>query len=78
MITASNRPQPLSEQRNDSATVKTRGHLALLEWAEQAVPAAAPPVEMPLHRRTLDRCYAAGTLLLFAATIAALAASLCR
>lgn len=75
MITAPARPQPLQETK---PAVKTQGHLALLEWEEQPVPTAAPPVETPLYRRASDRWYTGGTLLLFATTIAALAASLCR
>ena len=77
MTTAPTRPQPLSEHRNDTATVKTRGHLALLEW-EQPAAAAVPPMKTPIYRRTGDRWYTGGTLLLFVTTLAALAASLCR
>ncbi len=78
MISAPPRPQPLSEPVKETASVKTRGHLALLEWEDQPVPTAAPPNETPIYRRTLDRCYTGGTLVLFVTTIAALAASLCR
>ena len=60
------------------APVKTRGHLALLEWDEQPVPAAAPSRKTPIYHRTSDRWYTGGTLLLFVATVAALVASLCR
>ncbi len=74
MTTAPNRPQPLQ----DMTSIKTRGHLALLEWEERPVPTAAPSLETPIYRRTLDRWYTGGTLLLFVTTIAALAASLCR
>jgi len=83
MITAPPRPQPLQdqtkqEQMKETASVKTRGHLALLEWEERPVPIAAPLAETPIYRRTSDRWYTGGTLLLFVTTIAALAASLCR
>ncbi len=74
MTTAPTRPQPLQ----DTASIKTHGHLALLEWEERPVPTAALPIEIPLYRRTLDRWYTGSTLLLFVTTIAALAASLCR
>lgn len=59
-------------------SIKTRGHLALLEWEEQPAPAALPPMETATRRTFLDRCYTGGTLLLFVTTIAALAVSLCR
>ena len=78
MTTAPTRPQPLSEQSETAASVKTRGHLALMEWEGQPAPAAAPPVKTPIYRRTGDRWYTGGTLLLFVTTLAALAASLCR
>ena len=61
----------------ETASVKTRGHLALLEW-EQPAPAATPSRKTPIYRRTGDRWYAGGTLLLLVTTVAALAASLCR
>ncbi len=62
----------------ETAPMKTRGHLALLEWEEQPTPAAAPSLKTPIYRRAGDRWYTGGTLLLFVATVAALAASLCR
>ena len=62
----------------ETAPVKTRGHLALLEWDEQPAPAAAPSRKTPTYRRTGDHWYTGGTLLLFVATVAALVASLCR
>ncbi len=61
----------------ETAPVKTRGHLALLEWEEQPIPAVAP-LKTPIYHRTSDRWYTGGTLLLFVATVAALVASLCR
>ena len=74
MTTAPTRPQPLQ----DTTRIKTHGHLALLEWENLSVPTAALPIEISLYRRTADRWYTGGTLLLFVTTIAALAASLCR
>ena len=81
MISAPTRPQPLQEQKKEAASIKTHGHLALLEW-EETLPSptstAARPMKHPTRRTVWDRCYEGGMVLLFAATIAALAASLCR
>jgi len=75
MISAPTRPQPFQE----AVSIKTRGHLALLEWDETLpAPAAAPSFKNPTRRTILDRCYDGGTIILFIATIAALAASFCR
>ncbi len=78
MISAPLRPiQTTSTETTPS--VKTQGHLALLEWDETLpVPAAAPSTFGPHKKSLLDRCYEGGTLVLLAVTAAALAASLCR
>lgn len=78
MITAPARPQPLQETK---PTVKTHGHLALMEWNEtlpQPVSTASHSLKHPTRRTLCDRCYKAGTIVLFVSTVAALAASLCR
>jgi hypothetical protein len=74
-------------QLKNVTSVKTHAHLALLEW-EEALPSIAPiiapiaaqPSGSPIRKSktAMDRCYEGGTAVLFAATIAALAASLCR
>ena len=43
MISGPTRPHPLQEQIKETASIKTRGHLSLLEWEELTVPAALPP-----------------------------------
>ena len=81
MISAPTRPQPLEEQKTEAASVKTHGHLALMEWNETLPSPAsttARSLKHPTHRTVWDRCYEGGTVILFATTIAALAASLCR
>jgi hypothetical protein len=70
-------------QLKNVTSVKTHAHLALLEWEEtlpSIAPIAAQPSGSPIHKSktAMDRCYEGGTAVLFAATIAALAASLCR
>ena len=77
MITAPARPQPIQEL----PSIKTQGHLALLEWNEtlpQPVSTVSNSFKNPTRRTPCDRCYEGGTIVLFAATVAALAASLCR
>lgn len=79
MNTAPTRPQPLQEKTmQDMTRIKTRGHLALLEWEELPTPAVLPWAEAATRRTFLDRCYTGGILFLFVTTIAALAVSLCR
>ncbi len=79
MISGPTRPHPLQEQIKETASIKTRGHLSLLEWDETLpASAAAPSFKNPTRRTILNRCYDGGTIILFIATIAALAASLCR
>jgi hypothetical protein len=70
-------------QLKNVTSVKTHAHLALLEWEEtlpSIAPIAAQPSGSPIRKSktAMDRCYEGGTAVLFAATIAALAASLCR
>ncbi len=85
MITAPLRP---IEEFEAKSSVKTRGHLVLLEWddaplhfapapAKPAAPAVAQSFG-PKPRSLADRCYDGGILALLAVTAAALAASLCR
>ena len=64
-----------STQTETTPSVKTHGHLALLEW-EETLPAAAPKPFGPHKKSLLDRCYEGGTLVLLAVTVAALAAAL--
>jgi hypothetical protein len=52
--------------------IKTCGHLALLEWDEKALAAMTAPT----RKSVMDRCYDGGVLVLIAAIIAAIAASL--
>ena len=80
MISAPLRTPHLNESK---PTVKTHGHLALLEWDQtqtSAIPIAAQPAGSPIRKSksTMDRCYEGGTVVLFAATVAALAVRLCR
>ena len=74
-------PLRTTETAAAKSSIKTHGHLALMEW-DETVPSAASAAAQSFHhatRRTvLDRCYEGGTVVLFAATVAALAASLCR
>ncbi len=66
-----------STQTAQKPSVKTHGHLALLEWNE-TVP-AAPPVPFGPKRRSLaDRCCDGGTLVLLAVTAGAALVSLAR
>ena len=69
--------------------IKTRGHLALIEWDDAPLRFAPAPVEAaraaavnqpfgPKKRSLADRCYDGGILALLAVTAAALAASLGR
>lgn len=77
MISAPLRPAPLSEPVETTPSVKTQGHLALLEWDETLpTAAAAPRVFGPRKKSLTDRCYEGGTLVLLAVTVAALAAAL--
>ena len=82
MISAPLRPtqKKSTETKSTEATpsVKTQGHLALLEWDETLPTAAAPGAFGPRKKSLLDRCYEGGTLVLLAVTAAALAASLCQ
>ncbi len=75
MISAPLRP---TETKSTKVTpsVKTQGHLALLEWDETLPSAAAPRAFGPRTKSLLDRCYEGGTLVLLAVTVAALAAAL--
>ncbi len=69
--------RPTTPQTETTPSVKTQGHLALLEW-DETLPTAttAPSVFGPRRRSLLDRCYEGGTLVLLAVTVAALAAAL--
>jgi len=82
MISAPLRTTKTQTAPSEPATpsVKTHGHLALLEWDETlpTAPAAAPK-PFGLHPRSfMDRCYDAGTLVLLAVSAGALLASLAR
>lgn len=58
-------------------SVKTQGHLALLEWDETLPSAAAAPSTFgPRPKSLMDRCFDGGTLVLLAVTAVALAAAL--
>ena len=76
MISAPLRPTQ-TKSTETTPSVKTQGHLALLEW-DETLPAAAPSAFGPRKKSVIDRCYEGGTLVLIAVTAAALAASLCR
>ena len=58
-------------------SIKTHGHLALLEWNE-TVPAAPPAPFGPKRRSLADRCCDGGTLVLLAVTAGAALVSLAR
>ena len=76
MISTSSRTPKMTET---NASIKTQGHLALLEWDETApsmVEMSAKHFGDPNRRSLMDRCYNAGTLVLMAVTVAGLAASL--
>ncbi len=79
MISAPLRP---AQTKSTAATpsVKTQGHLALLEWDETlpSVTAAAPQPFGLRKPSVMDRCYDGGTVVLLAVSALALAASLCR
>ena len=64
-----------TETTDTTPSVKTHGHLALLEW-EETLPIAAPKSFGPKKKSLLDRCYEGSTLVLLAVTVAALAAAL--
>lgn len=76
MISAPLRPTQ-TKATETTPSVKTQGHLALLEWDETLPTAAAAPRAFgPRPKSLLDRCYESGTLVLLAVTAAALAAAL--
>ena len=81
MISAPLRPAQKKSTETKTAettpSVKTQGHLALLEW-DKTLPtaAAAPSAFGPRPKSLTDRCYEGGTLVLLAVTVAALAAAL--
>ncbi len=68
---------PLRTPKTPETTpsIKTQGHLALLEW-DETLPAAALKSFGPHPKSLLDRCFEGGTLVLLAVTAAALAAAL--
>ena len=74
MISAPLRTPHLEE----SPSVKTHGHLALLEWDEMLPSTPPTPFPKPVRKSVIGRCYDSGTALLFVITVAALVASLCR
>ena len=88
MTSAPTRPQPFPEQAQRPAKThppKTRGHLVLLEWSDTPPAAPKPPAaskppasQWPARRTLWSRCHEAGPVLLIAATLAALVASMCR
>ena len=74
-------PLRAAETAAAKPNIKTHGHLALVEWEDtlpSATSPAAPSFRHPTRRTVLDRFYEGGTVILFFATIAALAVSLCR
>ena len=73
MISAPLRPTQ-TKPTETAPSVKTQGHLALLEWDE--ILPAAPETFGPRKKSVTDRCYEGGTLVLLAVTVAALAAAL--
>ena len=76
MISAPLRPTQLDESAETTPSVKTFGHLALLEWDETMPSTLAPDAFGPGKKSVMDRCYEGGTLVLLAVTVAALAAAL--
>ena len=67
-----------TSQTTLAPSVKTQGHLALLEWEETLpLPADKAPFG-PRPRTFVDRCYDAGTLILLAVSAGAMAVSLAR
>lgn len=76
MISAPLRPTQ-TKSTETTPSVKTQGHLALLEWDETLPAAPAAPSTFGPHKKSLlDRCYEGGTLILLAVTAAAVAAAL--
>ncbi|MGI4792256.1 MAG: hypothetical protein ACRYFS_25810 [Janthinobacterium lividum] len=72
---------PLRETLNSKPSIKTHGHLALLEWDDKALPVAPAksiPADFPIRKSVMDRCYDGGVIVLMAVSIAAMAASLAR
>lgn len=69
-----------TSQTETSPSVKTHGHLALLEWEETLprITAAAPSTFGPKKKSVMDHCYDGGTAVLMLVSAVALAASLCR
>lgn len=67
-----------STQTSLAPSVKTHGHLALLEWDETLSVLAKPTPFGPKPRSVMDRCYDAGTLILLAISAGAMAVSLAR
>ncbi len=77
MISAPLRPTESNKSAETAPSVKTQGHLALLEWDETLPAAPAVPSAFgPRKKSLMDRCYEGGTLVLLAVTAAALAAAL--
>ena len=76
MISAPLRPTQSNTSAETTPSVKTQGHLALLEWDDTLPRPAAPGTFGPRPKSLLDRCYEGGTLVLLAVTAAALAAAL--
>ena len=75
MISAPLRP---AQTTTSTPSVKTQGHLALLEWDETLPSLAAPKPFGPKPRTFADRCYDGGTLILLAVSAGAMAVSLVR
>ena len=76
-------PLRTPETTKTKPSLKTHGHLALLDWDEEwdtqtprTTAAHAKKLADPVRRSALDRCYDGGILVLMAVTVAALAVSL--
>jgi len=67
-----------TSQTTLAPSVKTHGHLALLEWDETLPMPAEPTPFGSKPRSVVDRCYDAGTLVLLAVSVGAMALSLAR
>ena len=76
MISTPTRPTQPNKSAEMTPSIKTQGHLALLEWDETMPSPAAASAFGPHKKSLMDRCYEGGTLILLAVTAAALAAAL--
>ena len=69
-----------TQTNKTTSSVKTHGHLALMEWEDlpSTQTTTTPSFKSPTRRTGLDRCYDGGTAILFVVTVGSLIVTLCR